>query len=92
MNITRESQETMGTNLIGRSTGNEFVTDVTLVLGSTLILNTVMINVRAMHIQIVTGDPYVVVILSTIVIVAEPTHDYDVCKACGSKWKVVGVV
>ena len=37
--------ESTGTNLIGCSTGNELVTEVSLVLGSLLVLDMVMVSV-----------------------------------------------
>jgi hypothetical protein len=81
--IWQESQEATETNLKGRSTGNEFVADGRLVLGTGLILSTVSINVRTTH--VVTGDAYVVVGLRIFALVVEETHDYDVLLACGGQ-------
>jgi len=61
-------------NLVGCSTGNELVTEVSLVLGSLLVLDMVMISV-ALH--LLQECIYLVVTLSIVVAVVEPTHDDD---------------
>ena len=52
-------------------------------LGTVLILNTVAVNVRTTC--VVTGDAYGVVGLSAIMVIVEPTHDYDLLLACGGQ-------
>ena len=65
---------TTAPNLIGRSTSNELVRDVRLVLGAFLVLDPVAINSTCRK-----GQAYGIVRLSTVVVVTVPTHDDDLC-------------
>ena len=68
--------ETTGANLIGCGTSNKLMTEVALVLGSGLVLNTVTINVTQR-----LSQETLVESLSMFVVVAEPnirTHADDV--------------
>jgi hypothetical protein len=67
------------------------VTKVSLVLGSLLVLDMVMVSV-APHLW--QECVYLVVTLSIVVVVVEPTHDDDVCmyeKCAGGKYLVPAV-
>ena len=67
-------------NLIRRSTSYELVTEVRLVLrGGIVLVEAVMTDSTRREEQ-----TYVVVALSLIGIVVEPTHGDDLCKACRS--------
>jgi len=76
--ILQANKRTMETNLIGRSTSDELVTEVSLVLGSTLILG-YDCDQRLQHVA--TEEAYAIV---TLLVFAEPRHDgAEVCKLCG---------
>jgi hypothetical protein len=57
------------------------MTEVRLVLGGGLVLDR-RDQHHAAHINKGLGQAYFIVSLSVLVIVAEPTHDDDVCKVC----------
>lgn len=72
---------TTGANLIGGGTSDELMAEVTLVLGSGLVLNIFTINVT----QRLSQEAYLVEGLSMFVVVAEPvtrTHADDVYTKC----------
>jgi hypothetical protein len=74
------NENTIGSNLKGSSTSNELMTEVSLVLGGGLVLDPVAINTTQHHIT--KGKAHVIVRLSVLVVVVEPTHDDDICKVC----------
>ena len=77
--IIAGNESKTGSNLIGRSTSNELMTDVRLVLGGFLVLDRLRSTPRSTHRK---GQAHLVVSLSAIVVVAEPAHDDYICKVC----------
>jgi hypothetical protein len=74
----RENKRKTESNLIGSGTRNELVTEVSLMLGGAMVLDQ---SRSAPQSTLRQGQVYVIVRLSSIVLVVEPTHDDDLCKA-----------
>jgi hypothetical protein len=78
-----ETEGITGPNLIGRSTSNELVTEVGLVLGALMVLQDPdAINTTQYTLRSLEGQTYLTVSPSMLVVVAVPAHDDGSCKVC----------
>ena len=77
---------TTGPDLIGRSTSNELVREVRLVLWAVLVLDPQLRSTP--HSTRCKGQAYLIVSLRALVVVAVPTHDDDLCKVWAGKLEV----
>ena len=62
------------------------MTEVRFVLGGFLVLDRLRSTPRSTHRK---GQAHLVVMLSVLVVIAEPTHDDDICKVSREELRVI---